>query len=163
MVRAADSGQIGHVRPPSSRLRWIVSVSVIALVVGGGVGACSAMLGQPQSAATSGSSAQTDPRLGAKTVPSRSPSQRTPPPSSPTNKALRTFTVVASGDVLLHTGLWDQAHRDALASGQSGYNFAPLLAGVRKAVSGADLAICHMETPLAPPSGPFSSYPVFSV
>ncbi|MGH9231678.1 MAG: CapA family protein, partial [Acidimicrobiales bacterium] len=30
-------------------------------------------------------------------------------------------------------------------------------------VSGADVAICHMETPVAPPGGPYSSYPSFSV
>ena len=30
-------------------------------------------------------------------------------------------------------------------------------------VAGADLAICHLETPLAPAGGPFTGYPSFSV
>jgi Bacterial capsule synthesis protein PGA_cap len=76
----------------------------------------------------------------------------------------RTFTLVATGDVLLHTALWDQARADAAASGNpGGHDFGPMLAGIRPVVSGADVAICHMETPVAPPGGPFSSFPSFSV
>lgn len=76
----------------------------------------------------------------------------------------RTFTLVASGDVLLHTALWEQASADAAAEGNpGGHDFGPMLAGIRPVVSDADVAICHMETPVAPPGGPFSSYPSFSV
>jgi poly-gamma-glutamate synthesis protein (capsule biosynthesis protein) len=76
----------------------------------------------------------------------------------------RTFTLVATGDVLLHTALWDQARADAAAAGhRGGHDFGPMLAGVRPVVSAADVAICHMETPVAPAGGPFSSYPSFSV
>jgi poly-gamma-glutamate synthesis protein (capsule biosynthesis protein) len=76
----------------------------------------------------------------------------------------RTFTLVATGDVLLHTALWDQARADAAAAGNpGGHDFGPMLAGIRPVVSGADVAICHMETPVAQPGGPFSSYPSFSV
>jgi hypothetical protein len=76
----------------------------------------------------------------------------------------RTFTLVASGDVLLHTPLWDQAMADAASAGHpGGHDFRPMLAGIRPVVSGADVAICHMETPVAPAGGPFSSYPSFSV
>ena len=76
---------------------------------------------------------------------------------------LRRFTLVMSGDVLLHGTLWTQARRDAQAAGHEGYDFRPLLAGVRPAVSAADLAICHLETPLGPAGGPFSDYPIFNV
>jgi hypothetical protein len=75
----------------------------------------------------------------------------------------RSFTLVATGDVLLHSPLWRQAEADAAASGRPGYDFVPLLAGVSPTVSAADLAICHLETPLAPAGGPYSSYPSFSV
>jgi poly-gamma-glutamate synthesis protein (capsule biosynthesis protein) len=70
---------------------------------------------------------------------------------------------VASGDVLLHTPLWDQARQDAAAAGEPGYDFGPMFASVQPVVSSADLAICHMETPLGEPDGPFSSYPTFNV
>jgi len=75
----------------------------------------------------------------------------------------RSFTVVASGDVLLHSDLWTQAHNDALAEGRTDYDFGPMFASVKPIVSSADLAICHMETPLGNPDGPFSGYPIFNV
>jgi poly-gamma-glutamate synthesis protein (capsule biosynthesis protein) len=72
----------------------------------------------------------------------------------------REFTIVATGDVLLHERLWTQAQRDADADGT--WNFAPQLAGIKPIVSSADLAICHLETPLAPEDGPNEGYPQFS-
>jgi poly-gamma-glutamate capsule biosynthesis protein CapA/YwtB (metallophosphatase superfamily) len=72
------------------------------------------------------------------------------------------FTIVATGDVLLHPPLWAQARRDAARTGVGTMDFGPMLAGVRPYVSGADLALCHLETPLAARSGPFSGYPSFS-
>jgi poly-gamma-glutamate synthesis protein (capsule biosynthesis protein) len=42
-------------------------------------------------------------------------------------------------------------------------DFRPVLADMRPVVRSADLAICHLETPLAPRGGPYSGYPVFSV
>jgi poly-gamma-glutamate capsule biosynthesis protein CapA/YwtB (metallophosphatase superfamily) len=84
-------------------------------------------------------------------------------PATPTQPAPpRTFTVVASGDVLLHSSLWAQAHADAVAAGRTDYEFGPMFASVKPLVSSADLAICHMETPLGEPNGPFSGYPIFS-
>jgi poly-gamma-glutamate synthesis protein (capsule biosynthesis protein) len=65
--------------------------------------------------------------------------------------------------VLLHELLWTQAARDAAAQGRTGYDFAPLFASVKPLVSSADLAICHLETPLGEPGGPFSGYPSFNV
>jgi poly-gamma-glutamate capsule biosynthesis protein CapA/YwtB (metallophosphatase superfamily) len=76
---------------------------------------------------------------------------------------MRTFTVVGSGDVLLHDGLWAQGAQDAEKSGAAGYDFTALLASVRPVVTAADLAICHLETPVGPATGPFSNYPLFSV
>jgi len=72
------------------------------------------------------------------------------------------FTLVATGDVLLHEGTWAQARRDAGETGRKPMDFAPMLAAVRPYVRAADLGVCHLETPLAAGSGPFSGYPVFS-
>ena len=44
-----------------------------------------------------------------------------------------------------------------------GYDFAPLLAGLRPVVAGADLAICHLESAARFDPGPFANYPRFSV
>jgi poly-gamma-glutamate synthesis protein (capsule biosynthesis protein) len=72
-------------------------------------------------------------------------------------------TLVATGDVLLHEELWEQARRDAPpAAGDEAMDFAPMLAAIRPQVSGADVALCHLETPLAPDGGPYRGYPSFS-
>lgn len=73
----------------------------------------------------------------------------------------RSFTIVATGDVLAHERLWVQARRDARADEEM--NFAPQLSTIEPVVSAADLAICHLETPVALPGGPYVGYPVFAV
>ncbi|MGN9777716.1 CapA family protein [Micromonospora sp. H33] len=74
-----------------------------------------------------------------------------------------TLTVVAAGDLLVHPPLTDQAAADARRRGRDGHDFTQVLAAVRPRVSAADLAICHMETPLAETDGPFTGWPAFSV
>lgn len=77
----------------------------------------------------------------------------------------RSFTVAAAGDVLIHPELVEQAATDAkkTGKGEEGLDFRPMLAGVEPVISKADLAICHMETPVATPKGPFEGYPEFLV
>lgn len=82
--------------------------------------------------------------------------QDTAAPTAPLRR--RTFTMLLTGDVLLHDGFWSTARAD----GHGRLDFRPVLAGMRPTVSGADLAVCHLETPLAPATGPFASYPLFS-
>jgi poly-gamma-glutamate synthesis protein (capsule biosynthesis protein) len=76
--------------------------------------------------------------------------------------ARRAVTVLGSGDVLIHPPLWQQAHHDAAAAGRTGYDFGPMYASVAPDTRAADLAVCEMETPLAPPQGPFVGWPDFS-
>ncbi|MFE6711914.1 CapA family protein [Streptomyces sp. NPDC057695] len=68
------------------------------------------------------------------------------------------FTLVASGDVLPHDSIIRRAAEDA---GGDGYDFAPMLAGVKSVVSRADLALCHMETVYGEEGGPYTGYPAF--
>ena len=81
--------------------------------------------------------------------------RRTGHPASPVEA--RGFTLVASGDVLPHTSIIERANADA---GGNGYDFRPMLAGVKPVVSGADLAICHMETVYGA-HGDYTGYPAF--
>jgi poly-gamma-glutamate capsule biosynthesis protein CapA/YwtB (metallophosphatase superfamily) len=53
--------------------------------------------------------------------------------------------------------------RRAAANGAGAYDFAPMFAPIAGRVGAADLALCHLETPLARDSGPLSYYPTFSV
>jgi len=71
----------------------------------------------------------------------------------------RTFTVVSSGDLLLHERLWNQAIRDGK---KSKWDFYPQLADIAPITTTADLALCHLETPLATLGGHYTGYPVFN-
>ena len=94
--------------------------------------------------------ATTPPAAAVVSVPSAAP-----PP-------LTSLTVVATGDVLIHQG---RLAREAAAAGRAsgvGFDFGPVFAPVAPLIQAADLALCHLETPLATPEGPFHGYPVFS-
>ena len=81
-------------------------------------------------------------------------------PACPT---LRCTSVLVTGDMLVHAQLWQQARDDAGAAGRPGLDFTPLLEGQRRYIQASDLAICHQETPVAGPDGPFAAYPSFNV
>jgi poly-gamma-glutamate synthesis protein (capsule biosynthesis protein) len=74
----------------------------------------------------------------------------------------RSFTVAASGDILLHRPLWASGAHYGRATGQR-FDFRPMFAFVAPLVQRADLAICHLETPVAPPGEALSTYPLFGV
>ena len=76
-------------------------------------------------------------------------------PVQPAPEPVR-FTVAASGDFLIHTPV--AARALALGRGST-YDFAPLFDPVKRHIAGADLALCHVETPLVP--GPVQGYPSF--
>ena len=57
------------------------------------------------------------------------------------------FTVVATGDVLVHRDIITQAR--ANGSG-GGYDFSPMFAPVKPWLAGGDVTICNQETPLSP-------------
>lgn len=71
------------------------------------------------------------------------------------------FTLLASGDVLPHTSVVTRAMAYAAGSGQR-YDFRPMLRAIRPIVSAADLAVCHLETPLSPNGSNLSGYPAFN-
>jgi len=75
---------------------------------------------------------------------------------------VRCVSIAVTGDVLLHPPLVEQARKDAAGTSR-GLDFAPMLRGQLPYLATADLAVCHLETPLAPADGPFEGYPEFSV
>ena len=122
---------------------------------------------------TSSGAPQTDPTTS--TAPP--PTEETAPPTTPTPiptttptptptattaaPADNTFTILVAGDLLPHTSVIDMAQWYA---GDRGYDFTPMFWAVRPIVSGVDLAVCHLETPVAPPgTPPDGSYPTYGV
>lgn len=70
------------------------------------------------------------------------------------------ITLLATGDVLVHQG---RALTGGALQGDGGYDFSGVLAPVSGLIGDADLAICHLETPMAPEGGPYRGYPSFAV
>jgi hypothetical protein len=83
------------------------------------------------------------------------PSTATSPSSTSGAATPRSITVVMNGDMLLQEGLWQTARTDAERTGRGTMDFRPVLADLRPVVRSADLAVCHLETPLAPRGGPY--------
>jgi poly-gamma-glutamate synthesis protein (capsule biosynthesis protein) len=67
------------------------------------------------------------------------------------------LVVEASGDLLIHSAVFERA---LVLGGGRRYNFAPLFAQIRPYIRRADLALCHVETPMTP--APATGYPVFN-
>ncbi|MFT4232841.1 MAG: CapA family protein [Leucobacter sp.] len=79
-------------------------------------------------------------------------------PECPTDHCV---SVAVAGDLLFHEGLWSPFAIPANGAGQN-FDFMPLLEGAKPYLDRSDLAICQMETPLAPSGGPYAGYPNFN-
>jgi hypothetical protein len=115
----------------SARGRRVLGASV-ALVA---FAACTSS--RPQIATPTTSSAPTTPT---------SSTTSTSSTSTTTTRPLRHFTLAASGDILLHNPVIQDGKANA---GGKGYDFGPMFDDVRSTISGADLALCHQETPIS--------------
>ncbi|WP_354145632.1 CapA family protein [Arthrobacter sp. 754] len=149
------------------RLGAVLSALFLAATLAG----CGLMAEQ-QGSATSGAAAKESAagRPGATPTPTPPASALSPTPTptptpgaGPACPTLRCTSVLLTGDMLVHAQLWQQARDDAAAAGKTGLDFGPLLEGQRRYIQRSDLAICHQETPVAGPEGPFAAYPSFNV
>jgi poly-gamma-glutamate synthesis protein (capsule biosynthesis protein) len=94
-------------------------------------------------------------------APASSPPSTSAPSTAPAPPAPpESFTLVATGDVLIHQ---DRALTTGAQQPDGSYDFSAVLAPVAPLVEAADLAICHLETPVAPAGGPYRGYPSFAV
>jgi hypothetical protein len=84
--------------------------------------------------------------------PTAAPATKKVAPPNPPVK----LTVEVNGDLLIHSPVWETA----LQYGHGSYDFSPMLREIAPYIKRADLAICHVETPMTPraPTG----YPVFN-
>lgn len=78
------------------------------------------------------------------------------PAMAGTDRVVAAFT----GDFLATHATWVRAQQNA---GGHGYDYRPMLARLRSLTSSADLAICHLETPLTGPGVGLSDYPRYVV
>ena len=141
----------GH-RPLASHTGKLLAVLGLASVVA--LGACTAVQEE-------GQAPDAPPSSSPSAEPTPEPSMT--PGAGPECPGLRCTSVMLAGDLLVHPQLWDQARADAGTTGNQPLDFEPLLEGMRPYISGSDLAVCHMETPVAEAGGPYAGYPMFNV
>ena len=86
-----------------------------------------------------------------------------PEATTPSTPGPAEVTIAASGDVLSHTWVNVSARMYAGSSDRSlmpipgdRYDYTPMFADIADLVSGADLGLCHMETPLSPDNSDLS-------
>lgn len=125
-------------------LRHLMSAAVTCTLVVTGA-ACTPLPGAPASTGSGGAGTTSSPPAP---PPSAEPSPEPPPKDVE-------LTLLAAGDVLTHAPLNESA------TTADGIDYSPLLAGVDTWVERADLALCHLEVPVAPPGTQPSGYPVF--
>jgi poly-gamma-glutamate capsule biosynthesis protein CapA/YwtB (metallophosphatase superfamily) len=158
-VWGAFARYTGRRTPTPRRLR---AAGLLAVLVLAGCGSDPAPAAGPTPTAAAPAGTAPGGTAPAGTAPSGTvPSGTAPSGAAPaTAAAPRSFTLVATGDVLVHQGtsLTEGARRP-----DGSYDFSEVFAGVAPVVRAADLAICHLETPVAPPGGPYSGYPSFAV
>jgi poly-gamma-glutamate capsule biosynthesis protein CapA/YwtB (metallophosphatase superfamily) len=70
----------------------------------------------------------------------------------------RTATLLFTGDLIPHSPIVRAAARYA----DEGWDFTPMYERVRPTIEAADLAICHLETPLSADDTGISGYPFFT-
>ena len=107
---------------------------------------------------TTGCTATTSGTTSSVTVVAITPTTAAPPTA---------LTFAFTGDILSHTPIIDQTKRTAIANStaetQLDYDFRPMFSDIKSLVSGVDIAVCHLETPIAPEGEELSTYPFFGV
>ena len=101
-------------------------------------------------------------------TPTTSVATTTEPVTTALSVALpQAITFAFTGDVLSHTPLINQAKRTAIANSttelQLDYDFRPMFLDIKPLISGVDIAVCHLETPIAPEGEDLSTFPLFGV
>lgn len=134
---STDAGQAVPAPPPSTE----------------GTGGSDQGTGGTEDGSAGGSSSSTD---GATTGPDDAGGTDGATADAPASGPVE-ITLAASGDVLAHTWVNTSARMYAGATDRSlipppgaSYDYTPMFEDVADLVSSADLAICHMETPLSP-------------
>lgn len=74
----------------------------------------------------------------------------------------RRIVLAFTGDILPHTPLIAHAERQGAATGVA-HDFRSMFAAVEPILSSVDLAVCHLETPVAPPGEAYSTAPIYGV
>ncbi|HHW84512.1 MAG TPA: CapA family protein [Actinomycetales bacterium] len=136
--------------------RSVAAVGVVAVAAGGLALSMNAFGGEPTAGPGDGPT-EVPPSPETSPIPSPEPvPEPTPEPTPEPEPDPVVFTLVMAGDVLPHATV----NRNA-SQGDGTYDYAPMMEHVRPWIENADIALCSLEVPLAPPGTEVSAYPVF--
>ena len=93
------------------------------------------------------------------TILTADPTTTIPPTTTTVVPAPVTISLAFAGDVLIHSQVWKAA---TVHAGGSGYDFTPMFARVKPLIESVDLAVCHLEVPLAAPGDEPTTNPLYS-
>lgn len=120
----------------------VVLALVLTACAGGDQEAVSASSDDDAPSAGPEAAEENDTATGAADATPEEAAANTAPPAD------RTITIAGTGDVLPHASVVARAKANA-GSGED-YDFTPMFAEIQPFISSADLALCHMETPISP-------------
>ena len=86
------------------------------------------------------------------------PGSSMPGTTTTTTSTPRSATLLFTGDLLAHSAVTRAAARNA----DDGLDFRPMFEEVAPRIARADLAICHLETPLSRTNSDLGRYPIFN-
>ena len=136
-----------------SPLEQSVAWALFALIVAGATASIALDRGEAaRDRAAPPGSAETATGGAPPAAPAAADATATAPPEGP-----RTFTIAATGDLLIHEAVADAASKT------DGWDFSPMFAPVAPILRDADLAVCHVETPMSPNNAWLSYFPAFIV
>ena len=124
--------------------------ALFAVIVTGAAASIALDRGEPAAAPPGSTETATDGAPPA--APAAADARTTAPPEGP-----RTFTIAATGDLLIHEAVADAARNT------DGWDFSPMFVHVAPILRAADLAVCHVETPMSPNNAWLSYFPAFIV
>ena len=135
-------------------MQRIAGVLSAALLFVAGMAIFNATRSDPEPATDVEAAAEIAPATTSTTTTSTTTTTTTTTTLPPPRSARLAFT----GDLLPHGSV----QRAGTAFVAEGWDFAPLFEEVRPIIEGADLAICHLETPISIDDTNLSGYPLFS-
>ena len=93
-------------------------------------------------------------------TPTPTPTPIPTPTPTPTPTPLKKATLVFTGDILSHGPVIQRADYNTGSFGT--HDYTPMFAQVKPLLEEADLAICHLETPVSSDNLSLSGYPIFN-
>lgn len=128
--------------------------AVAALAASLLLASCSSVIADTESTDASAPSDQASTPV--EETPDSTPEAAPNTPESNPDEPIAELSIVSGGDILLHPSIYESAR-----VGADDFDFTYQYEHIEHWISGADLALCSLEVPIAPEGTDYSGYPMF--